>query len=325
MNLIACFDWVPRFIGTGAILVTLVSFSAGCFAQQANADDLKEMTADDEASKAFTLRLEVYQKLNVTARRKGFLSEAFLAPGTILRKDQVIARLIVEKQLIEEKKLQAEAAALREQANNSSALVKARQDLKVSKMRSRELRTAAYQTSIPRLEIMEAETSVQINLAGLQGATSEKAQAGYRLAAKEAEVELVRVDIRDSIIRSPFDGIVFKQFKHVGEAVSDEVPIAEVYRLDFLLGSVLLQHSQVAPEAFSKLSGKVIIELPGIGKRDFEFETSGHLPRVERDGRYLAVIKVRNQRSKSSGGWILLPGMQGKLILQLDLPQVEGE
>ena len=233
----------------------------------------KPKTADTDSERKFEIGLEIFQKLNVAARRDGFLASAKLAPGTIVSKGEVLATLDVERTMLEIKRLQAEVQA--------------------SQLRNHELAKAAQLTRIPQLELVEARTN---------------------LTTKTAELQLAELELKESKIIAPFDGVVFKQHKHVGEAVSTSQPLAEIYRLDYLLGTVLLDQNEIAPEEFLRLSGKVKIDLPRKGLATYAFRRPTTLPRIERDGRYLAVIMIRNRKTKQGDAWELLPGMRGSLV-----------
>ena len=261
-------------------MVFIATIALPCFGQQsgnavvAKLDRRETADARDTPSpREFNIGLEIFQKLDITAKREGFLDRAKLIPGTIVSKGEVLATLDVERTMLEIKRLQAEVQA--------------------SQLRNQELAKAAQVTRIPQLELIEARTS---------------------LTTKTAELELAQLELKESRIIAPFDGVVFKQHKHVGEAVSTSQPLAEIYRLDYLLGTVLLDHNEIAPEEFLKVSGKVKIGLPRKGLATYEFRRPTTLPRVERDGRYLAVIMIRNRKTKQGDAWELLPGMRGSLV-----------
>ena len=257
-------------------MIFLATIALPCFGQQSGNAVAKldrRKTADAPLEREFNIGLEIFQKLDITAKREGFLERAKLIPGTIVSKGEVLATLDVERTMLEIKRLQAEVQA--------------------SQLRNQELAKAAQVTRIPQLELIEARTS---------------------LTTKTAELELAQLELKESRIIAPFDGVVFKQHKHVGEAVSTSQPLAEIYRLDYLLGTVLLDHNEIAPEEFLKVSGKVKIGLPRKGLATYEFRRPTTLPRVERDGRYLAVIMIRNRKTKQGDAWELLPGMRGSLV-----------
>ena len=273
-----------------------------------------EDETNDPSEHELEIGLEIFQKLSISARRDGFLASGNLVPGTIISKGETLATLDVQLKLLEYKKIESEMLALAKEAGNSTDLARARKELQVSEVRNYELGRAAQLTRIPRLEMVEAQTNLDASRAALDGELARRDEVRFRYAAKKAELEILQLELEQSQIIAPFDGIVFKQHKHVGEAVTNAEPMAEIYRLDYLLGTVLLKQNEIAPEEFLNFSGKVKINLPRKGVRTFEFEKPTALPRVERDGRFLAVIKIRNRKSPNGESWELLPGMQGLLL-----------
>lgn len=304
-------------------LLFLTAFALPCLGQQrgslltAKLDSEKGVWLEpvgNGSQRKFEIGLEIFQELDIAAKRDGFLADANLAPGTIVSKGQVLVTLDVSRLQLDAKRLRAEILALEQEAANNAELVRAEQDIKVSSLRNQELTKASQHTRIPRIEIVEAMTNLEASRAAVEGLMVKKEEVRYRRDAKVAELEIVELEIRQSTIIAPFDGIIFKQHKHIGEAVSTTEPLAEIYRLDYLLGTVLLQQNEIAPQEFVNVSGRVTFELPQKGVETFEFEKPKTLPRVERDGRYLAVIKIRNRKTERGNGWELLPGMRGSLI-----------
>ena len=314
-----------RLTGTRilAMCLVIVAFSSMTAHAQAPGNSAVSPKEEIHISKPYEVRLEVMQKLKVTAKREGFLETASMVPGTIIEKGQVIAVLDVRHEKLKEKQLLSEIKALQEEASNTSEIEKAKEELKVAKLRNTELGMAALQTSIPRLELMEAATKLNTGRAAISDAASKHRQAKYKLAAKEAELEMVQLDIQQSTIVAPFDGIVFKQLKHVGEAVSPSEPIAEIYRLDYLLGTVLLLQKDIPPQQLQSLSGKIVVRSPSDEELQFAFEAPSAIPRLERDGRFFAVVKVKNRKRGQNNTWALLPGMRANLIT--NKPQIARE
>lgn len=280
---------------------------------QATKSDSKPAPA---LSTTFDVRLEIFQKVNLAAKSQGFVTQANLTPGTIVQKGQLLAELGVEKAMLEAKKLRAEIAAMQAEVVDTSEQIQAEQRMRVAQVRLNELKQAMKLTHIPRLEIVESETEFNSAKAALDGARAKTAGAKFTMQAKQAELELTELQIKDSTIISPFDGIVFKQFKQPGEAVELGETIAEIYRLDYLLGTVLLKQNKITPQEFLNFEGVIEIEIPSQGTQSFAFQKPQALPRVERDGRFLAVVKVKNKKIKAPDGsfsWALLPGMDGEL------------
>ncbi|ANE35309.1 ABC transporter, membrane fusion protein (HlyD family) [Campylobacter iguaniorum] len=93
----------------------------------------------------------------------------------------------------------------------------------------------AYMNAKSNLEAMRA------NLA-LAKAGYEKLQNGYEKADIKAQVELIKsleikkqaieLDLKNSIIRSPYNGILQKKYKELGSTVVQNEPVAQIARMD---------------------------------------------------------------------------------------------
>ena len=283
------------------------------------------------AGESFLVRLEVMEKVAVSPERPGFLSMTTLTPGTLIEKGTVIAVLDHAQEELEILKLEAEIAALQEQVKNLSEVHKAEHAIEAAKFRVEELQSIGRETRIPKhellvpkLELIEAKTELATSQASLEDALSKRVQAKHNLAAKKIELKIAQLNLERSFVRAPFDGIVFKQFKHPEETLTQEEAIAEVYRLDYLFATVLLKQDEIAPHQFSALTGSVVIGSTSQNVETYRFEDAKVLPRIERDGRYLGVVKIRNQKVQTSSGlaWVLLPGMEGKLAFDTNQEQL---
>lgn len=280
-------------------------------------------TAPSMKSPRFSVRLEPFKRVRISAKQEGFLTTENLTPGTIIKEGEIIAELDTARQLLQAKRLRAEIQALRSEVDDTTDKVRAEQDIRASEYRLQQLMVAGRQTRIPRMEMVEAETKLVSDRAALTGAASRNSQSQYNLGAKEAELELLELDINNSIVLAPFDGTIISQSKHQGESVSPQEPLAEAFRLDYLLASTFFKQDEISLQSFTTISGVVEIDLPGGGVETFEIEDPKTLPRLERDGRYLGVVKIKNKKRTLANGdevWALLPGMQGKLVVELPPP-----
>lgn len=308
-------------LGLACVLGAMVCLPLGgvCKAQEATTADSK--SSGSENWQRFPVRLEPFKRVRLSAKQDGFITMENLTPGTIIKEGETIAELDTKRRLLQAKRLRAEIDALREQVDDKTDLVRSEQEIKSSSYRFQELNAASRRTRIPRMELVEAETKLASDRAALSGAVSRISQAKYTLAAKEAELELLNLDIENSIIAAPFDGTIITQFKHLGEAVSPQEPLAEAYRLDYLLASTFFAQSEISLERFAGITGVVEFKLPNGKVESFEIESPKTLPRLERDGRYLGVLKIKNRKRTLANErvvWALLPGMEGELAIGPD-------
>ena len=306
----------PMTLGVMAGICLIVMFGWPITSWGQTTDDVVSTNALSNGS--FIVRLEVMEKVAVSPKRPGFLAQTTLTPGTLIEKGTIIAELDHSQEELEVQKLEAEVTALQEQANNTSEITKAEKTIDAAQFRVDELQSISQETRIPKLELVEAKTELATAQASLEDATSKWNQAKHSLAAKQVELKIAKLNLEKSFVKAPFDGVVFKQFKHAGEALTQGEAIAEVYRLDYLLGTVLLKQEEVPTSLLPMLTGEVTLESPNSEAKTYYFENPKVLPRIERDGRYLAVIEIKNKKTQSPAGltWELLPGMQGHLVVR---------
>lgn len=304
-----CVKILPAFLVFATLtLLSSQSLSAQTTASPSNNSQIPNRTL---------VRMEVIQKLDLAPERDGFLGELNLSPGTIVLEGETIATLKSKKVALTVRKLKAEVAALKLTAANDAEYRKAEQAMAVSNYRIAELEKARQVTRIPGLEIQEAKTELKTAVASRDDARTKQLEAAQQMSAKQAELDIAMLELEQSTIRSPFDGIVYQQNKYPGESITTQESIAVIYRLDFLSGNVLLKQSDVSISDVSQLNGSVEVEVSPGKKTSFPFEMIGPVPRIEKDGRYLVAIKIKNSMIEDQNGkkaWALLPGMRGKLI-----------
>jgi multidrug efflux pump subunit AcrA (membrane-fusion protein) len=309
-----CVTWIA------ATLICWVLSDRCCHAQESATADSQQ--ADSNTSRRVSVKLEPFKRVRLPSRQEGFIVLENLSPGTIITKGEVIAQLDIERRQLQVKRLQAEIASLEEEVNNKTDLVRAKQEIRASKFRLAELNTAARRIHIPQMELIEAETKLESDNAAFGGAVSRISQAEHTLSAKQAELEILELDINQSKIVAPFDGFIVTQFKNLGEAVSPQEPLAEMFRLDFLRASTFFKQDEISLQNFPNLSGRVEVKMPDGKIESFKIEGPKRLPRLERDKRYLGLVMVKNRRQTINGreDWVLFPGMEAELIIETDAP-----
>lgn len=137
-------------------------------------------------------------------------------------------------------------------------------------------------------------------------------QAEFQLDVASLQADKAEADLRMHHIAAPFDGVVRKRFKTVGQAVGQAEPVLEVIRLDAVKveGWVTLAES-----ARIKPGDKVTIQLllngaPVLGDRTFDGVLRGEAPDVDRiSGKVLVWAEVPNPDN------ILKVGLEAKMTI----------
>jgi multidrug efflux pump subunit AcrA (membrane-fusion protein) len=132
--------------------------------------------------------------------------------------------------------------------------------------------------AISKIDELRAELEWEKAEAGVAKAKETNVSDQLKARAKKAEVEAARVSANHRVIRAPFDGVVVKVSKHVGEWVSPGDPIVQIVRVDRLRASGTLRATEWGPAEIdgrnvtvevkqprgqtAKVSGKVVYASP---------------------------------------------------------------
>ena len=107
----------------------------------------------------------------------------------------------------------------------SAELVQAKQSF----ARAEELHTRQL---VPKQALDDAEATLQTKQAGYDAALQNAKNLRADIDASEASVNLAGRQLRDAIIRAPFDGYVQKRLVSQGELVKNQTPVMSVVRID---------------------------------------------------------------------------------------------
>ena len=85
---------------------------------------------------------------------------------------------------------------------------------------------------VPQQTLDDAEASLQSKRASYDSSLQNAKNLRASIQASEASMKLADRQLRDTEIRSPFDGIVEKRFVNLGELVKTQMPVMQVVRVD---------------------------------------------------------------------------------------------
>jgi RND family efflux transporter MFP subunit len=85
---------------------------------------------------------------------------------------------------------------------------------------------------VPQQTLDDADASLQSKRASYDSSLQNAKNLRASIQASEASMKLADRQLRDTEIRSPFDGIVEKRFVNLGELVKTQMPVMQVVRVD---------------------------------------------------------------------------------------------
>ena len=257
-----------------------------------------------------TMTLDLLDRVTVSASVDGVIKTISGRIGSPVLKDKLLVQLDTDRRTLELKAKKNEHQALKIKSENDSRAKTGEVREASARFNLKKLREVNYRVRVPALEIARAESQVKEATQERLGARQEMSQFEFEARASYDEGQLLKFDLAKSSIQSQYDGIISRVEKRVGEFVEAGQPIVEVYRMDRLMGVVLINQEQLPPESAIGVGGKLSIEHDGETlTRDISIVRI--LPRLDIDGKYRAFVEMDNEKSPA-GNWLLLPGMVGK-------------
>lgn len=257
-----------------------------------------------------TMTLDLLDRVTVSASVNGVIKTISGRIGSPVLKDELLVQLDTDRRTLELKAKKNEHQALKIKSENDSRAKTGEVREASARFNLKKLQEVNFRVRVPALEIARAESQVKEATQERLGARQEMSQFEFEARASYDEGQLLKFDLAKSSIQSQYDGIISRVEKRVGEFVEAGQPIVEVYRMDRLMGVVLINQEQLPPESAIGVGGKLSIEHDGETlTRDISIVRI--LPRLDIDGKYRAFIELDNEKSPA-GNWLLLPGMVGK-------------
>ena len=116
--------------------------------------------------------------------------------------------------------------------------------------------------AVAEIDVLRAKLEWEKAKAGVAKAKESNISEKLKARAKKAEVDAAEVSVKHRVIRAPFDGVVVKVGKHVGEWVSPGDPIVQIVRIDRLRVTGSLTATDWGPAEIEGRNVTVEVKLP---------------------------------------------------------------
>jgi multidrug resistance efflux pump len=116
--------------------------------------------------------------------------------------------------------------------------------------------------AVSHIEVLRAELEYKKAILGIEKAEQEHTSNKLTAEAKKAEAGAAEVGVFRRVLRAPFDGIVIKVYRHVGEWVSPGDAVVQIVRVDRLRVSGNLDAADWGPADFEGRKVTVEVTLP---------------------------------------------------------------
>lgn len=256
--------------------------------------------------------LKIIESVEIPAQQSGVLKMVKAQEGTIVDRGEVIAKIDDEEKILEVEKAKVDFDIASREAKNDVNIRFAKKSLEVAAaelMRSEEALSIAEksvsQTEMDRLRLMVEKSRLEIE-------QSEEKTAIAKLTSqlRDAELQIVRTQLKKHQIESPIQGMVVAVFRRSGEWVETSDSVVKVVRIDRLRAEGFIRNEEAMIELIGS-KANVTVDIPNREPIQVEGEVTFVDPEVDPvNGQVRVWVDLENEGLK------LRPGLRASMTIQ---------
>ena len=256
----------------------------------------------------------------IPALEAGQLTELKVREGEQVKAGQVLAQIDDSQVRKAEEVTRYELEAAKVEANNDVDVRYARASREVDEVNLRKAQEANNKVpgAVPDIELRKFWLDLQKSTLGIEQASHNLEVAHYKVSVNDAKHSAAKLDIERRQVKTLTDGIVVKQFAHVGEWLKPGDPVVRLVRMDKLWIEGLVDATGANGVAPAEVDGRPVTVKVALA-RNQEAVLHGKIvfvsPVVEAGPVFPVKAEVINE--KRNGYWILQPGLNADMTIEL--------
>jgi len=303
----------------GSATAVVASLALAGVAQEKGA---REKTPASSSPRITSCVVSLIDESHVPAQEAGVLTEIIAREGRQVETGAVLAQVNNDQMKMKKKVAEAELEV---------AKVKAADDINV---RYADAASRIHRSAYERNKASGAKSAQEMDelllkaheaALGIDKAKLEQKIAIQTEIARKVEVEAAQNDIDRRQIKAPIAGEVVKVIPRLGEWVNPGAPVVHIARLDRLYVEGYLKVADFSPEEIKGRPVKVKVELERKRVEEFKGKIVNASPLVEGGGEYQVQAEVENRRDGGDGPWLLRPGLQPEMTIEVGSPLTARE
>ncbi len=206
-------------------------------------------SSESSADPIVSCQVVSIEDLAVPGSDPGVLQSLKVREGMLVKKDMELGRVDDREALAALAVKQLDFEVAQQEAESDVQVKYAAEEANVNGATLKKLKNANIQSkgTITAIEIMKAEFELKKAELGIEKAKETKVSAELTARAKQAELDAAKVAVARRILRAPFDGVVVKSYKNVGEWVAPGDEVVRIVRIDRLRIPVNLDATKWTP------------------------------------------------------------------------------
>jgi len=219
------------------------------------------------------------RKVIVSAQAAGVILEMFVEEGQAVQKDRLIARIDVEKLVLQKQQIEA---ALDEVKLSSQLARKQVQQARIQydhlKTRFERFSNLLKEKSIAQQQLDDLQSQLEIAEKNLESARIHSETTNARQRQLEAQMALLERQITDGTVYSPLDGVVLQKFKESGEMVIIGGSLVQIANLEQMEITIYVSEFDLG---YLKLGQTLSIAIDSFPEKLFQGRISWISPNAE--------------------------------------------
>ena len=169
--------------------------------------------------------------------------------------------------------------------------------------------------TVPQAKVRELLLEHRKMELSIEKAKKDMAVAALQAKVAEAELQAAEVNLQHRRITAPLDAVVVELSRHEGEWVQAGDPIMRLVRIDRLRVEGFLNAKDYRLSEIQGRPVSVVVKLARGQTETFPGKIVYVKPLVEAGGEFLVRAEVQNR--KENGAWVLSPGLNAEMTIQL--------
>ena len=262
--------------------------------------------------------------VQVPARQGGVLDALALPDGTKIQEGvevgegQLLGQLDSKDALARKRAAQIEYRVAQAEAAKAIVAIEAADKTKLvaeAEVAESEYVNKRSPNSVPRTQVRRQKLTVERAKAETEVARRDQETADLTVEARQAQTDVAEINLEMHLIKSPIQGEVVNVYRKVGEWVNPGDPLLRIVRLDKLRVEGFIKLDEYRHEEIKGQPVTVSLRMARGREEQFHGTITHASPLIQASGDYRVLCEIDNR--KVDGFWVMLPGMEATMTIQL--------
>ncbi len=258
--------------------------------------------------------ITTYRLVAVPAQEPGMLLALHAHEGQEVKAGEVLAQINDDQSQAAHQMAYAKLAAAEAEANNpvnveyaEASHQVAAVNLETAREANKVTPTTFSQWDIRALALKKKEAELHV-----RQAAHEQSLAKLKVDVQKAELKAAELDIGRRKVMAPWNGVIERKYREVGDWVKPGDPILQILEMDRLYAQEYMDATRISSSTFAR-GTPVEVTLPLPGGRQVSLRGQIEVvENMEAPGRKF-LVKALVENRKENGRWLAHPGQPGQM------------